>query len=338
MKKVAKIAVSVVWCGFFYMGSCGSHQENAPFDGILEQAPYAGITDSIGREPKNAALYYRRGMLLLRNELAVPALADLRRAWELAPDEEHGVALSNALLARDPAEAESFLRGALQQLPRDLFLELNLVEALRQQHRTAPALAVCDSIISRYPGQIDAWMSRAALLDEQGDSTAATAALERAYQLAPFDSDLCHDLAFRYAQDKNARALALCDSLIRADSAGKHAEPYYFKGVYFYNTGQKEKALDLFNQSILHDYYFLDAYLEKGRILYEQKRFNAALKEFRLATTISPTFADAYFWLGKCQEATGELTDARDNYLRAYGFDKTLTQAKEAADRLQQAK
>jgi len=38
--------------------------------------------------------------------------------------------------------------------------------------------------------------------------------------------------------------------------------------------------------------------------------------------------------MGKCQEAVGQKDEAKLNYQRAYGLDKTFTEAKEAADRI----
>ena len=37
-------------------------------DSLLKGEPYAIITDSIQQQPKNAGLYYKRGILLLQNE------------------------------------------------------------------------------------------------------------------------------------------------------------------------------------------------------------------------------------------------------------------------------
>ena len=130
------------------------------------------------------------------------------------------------------------------------------------------------------------------------------------------------------------KALAICDSLLKKDTGGVQAEPYYFKGVYYYNTNEKDKAISFFNQAIQHDYNFLDASLDKGRTLFEQKKTAEALKVFTLASTISPAFADAYYWMGKCQQALGQTIEAKENYRRAYGFDKTLTEAKDSADKI----
>ena len=49
---------------------------------------------------------------------------------------------------------------------------------------------------------------------------------------------------------------------------------------------------------------------------------------------VSNSLSDAFFWKAKCQEALGLYQDAKLNYQRAYGLDKTLTEAKEAADRI----
>lgn len=89
-----------------------------------------------------------------------------------------------------------------------------------------------------------------------------------------------------------------------------------------------------FNEAIKHDYNFLDAHMEKGVLQYDMKQYDAAEKTFGLALSISPAYAYAYYWLGKVAEAKGVRAEAKNNYLRAYNLDKTLTEAKSAADKL----
>ena len=74
--------------------------------------------------------------------------------------------------------------------------------------------------------------------------------------------------------------------------------------------------------------------MEKGRILYKQEKYKEAMDVYDLAIKVSNSFADAHLWKGKCQEALGQKEDAKISYQRAYAFDKTLTEAKEAADRI----
>jgi len=332
MKISIQVLLSLLFIIFIF-AACNNEDEKTPFDKVLNQAPYASLTDSIKNEKSNADLYYHRAQLLKKNDLPEAALADYKKAWSLNKKEEYAVGLSSLLLDKNPDSAVVFLQSALQIIP-SLFLQLNLAEAYTQQKNASAALSVYDQILQKEPNQIDALMKKSVLLDQQNKPDESLSVMEKAYQLAPFDVELSYDLAYKYAENNNPKAIALSDSLIKMDSIGRHAEPYYFKGVYFSNTGNKSKAIQQFNLAIQHDYNFLDAHMEKGVIYYDQKNFAEALKSFQLVTTISPSYANAYYWIAKVQEAEGKKQEAKLNYQRAYGLDKTLSQAKQAAENI----
>ena len=316
------------------LSACDGDDNNSPYKDLLVQPPYTNLTDSIKHDRSNDKLYFRRGQLLLENNLKEPALTDFQKAWSLNKDELYAAHVSTILLENRPDSAISFIKNALKKIPSGIFLKLDLVRAYRRLNKVDDALNVCRDIIEKSPGQIDALMMQSELLEEKKDSQGSLAALERAYRLAPFDLELNYNLAFKYAENRNVKVISLCDSLLRKDSTHTHAEPYYFKGVYYSNVNEKDKAISFFNLAIQHDYNFLDAYLDKGRTLYEQKKVSEALEVFRLASTVSPVYADAYYWIGKCLQASGQKEDAKENYLRAYTFDKTLTEAKDSADKI----
>ena len=212
--------------------------------------------------------------------------------------------------------------------------QIGLARGYQQKGDLQKALATCDQVLVLYPTSLDALLLKSEILKQQNNTSAALAALEKAYHLAPFDQELCYNLAFEYAQAKNANVLALTDSLMRNDSTGKDAQPYYLRGVYFENTGNTAQALDFYNQAIAHDYTFFDAYMDKGSLLYDQKKYAEALQVFQLVNRITPTYADAYYWKGKCEEALNQKAAAKLNYQRAFGLDTALHEAKEAAARL----
>ncbi len=319
---------------FFIIGLLSCTNENDEGDELLKQEPYAGLTDSIKQAPSNAELYYKRGALLLQNEKQEYAEADLKKAWQLKQDEQYALGVANALRRKNADSAIYFLQVASQRLPQSIALRIALSRGLQQKEQLDKALQICDEILAAYPNQLDALELKTELLQVQKKDTEALSTLEKAYSYAPSDPELAHRLAFMYAEAKNSKAIALCDSLIKADVQGTHAEPYYFKGVYYANTGNRALALSFFNQAIQRNYNFLDAYMDKGNLLYESKKYGEALKTFELATTVSPTFADAYFWSAKTKEAMGNKAEAKLDYQRAYGLDKSLTEAKEAADKL----
>lgn len=303
-------------------------------DSLLKSEPYATLTDSIQMESTNARLYYQRGVLLLQNEQFNYAEKDFKKAWSLEPTEQNALGVITVLRRKNTDSAIAFIQQALNKIPESIPLKISLARGYQQKENFEKTITICNELIAQYPGQLDALQLKAEVLQAQNKNGEALTTLEKAYSYAPDDAELAHSLAFAYAEAKNAKAIALSDSLIAADTEGKHAEPYYFKGVYYANVGNKTGALVFFNQAIQHDYYFLDAYMEKGNLFYNAKNYPEALETFELAAKVSPTFAEAYFWSGKTKEALGNKEEAKLDYQRAYGLDKNLKEAKEAADKL----
>jgi tetratricopeptide (TPR) repeat protein len=313
---------------------CADNTASSPYANVLKNPPFDLLTDSIRKYPKTDSLYFRRAVLLNKNNYPEPALADFKTAWSLHKDERYAFGISTMLLDRNADSAILFLRDAIIELPQSILLRINLAHAYDGRGRIDDALNVCNEILRLNPEQVEVLKLKADLLDKKGSPGEALLTYEKAYALTPFDLDLNYTLAFRYAQDKNPKVLLLCDSLAKKDSMVNHAEPYYFKGLYYSNTNNASKAISLFDEAIRHDYTFKNAYIEKGRILLDQGKAQEAYKIFNLVMTISPQFADAYYWMGQCQEAMGQKQEAKLNYQRAFSLDKTFTEAKEAADRL----
>lgn len=310
---------------------------NADDDGnkaLLNEPAYHALTDSIRQQPQNPELYYKRGALLLQNNQMNFAEADLKKAYSLKKEEQYALGIVNVLRRKNTDSAIVFIQEASKELPQSIALRISLARGYQQKGDLTAATVVCNEIIAEFPNQLDALLLKAEILQQQKKGAEALATLETAYTYAPFDAELVHNLAFQYAEARNPKVLKLCDSLIRADVTGKHAEPYYFKGVYYANLNNLKQAISFFNEAIQHDYYFLDAYMDKGNLQFDNGQYKEALITFELATTVSPTFAEAYYWLGKTKEVLGDKSEAKLDYQRAYGLDKTLTEAKAAADKL----
>lgn len=317
------------------ISACTDHNDGATtFDALLEAPPYTAITDSIKNDPKKDELYFRRAIQLNSNKEPEAALADFRKAWELKKNEQYALGVGSLLLESKPAEALLFLKEAVSILPESLLLNLTLARSYDVQGKTDEALQLLSKLIDSNPEQVDLLKMKANLLGKKGDETEALQLLEKSYNLAPYDVELNYILALKYAESKNPRILQLCDSLAKADSLGQHAEPYYYKGIYYSTINDKATALRMFDEAVKHDYYFLDGYIEKGALLFEMKKYTDALPVLNLALTISPKYADTYYWIAKCQQALGQKEEAKLNYQRAFGLDQAFTAAKDSAAKL----
>ena len=169
----------------FLIWSCNSNDSSSPYSEILSQPPYASVTDSIRKEPGNDELYFRRAVLLNKNNLPEPALADFRKAWSLASRENYAIGVSNILLEKKPDSAIVFLKEAITELPKSIFLQLSLARAYDTTGKTNDAIAACDTILQQEPGQVNALMLKSDLLLKKNDPAGAINALEKAYVSMP---------------------------------------------------------------------------------------------------------------------------------------------------------
>jgi tetratricopeptide (TPR) repeat protein len=230
-------------------------------------------------------------------------------------------------------------RDSINKYPNDTSLKFEFILALQDAGKYREAINFLDSMNLKWGDSanmkvyFNGLFKRAELLAQAGDTANAIKTFE--FFVIPGElTEAGLQLANLYAETKNPKVLAICDSMIKNDESKRDPNPDYLKGVYYYNIGDYDKALRQFNSSISKDYTFLDAHMEKGRILYKQSKFREAIGVYDLAIKVSNTFADAWFWKGRCQEALGQKEEAKISYQRAYAFDKTLAEAKEAVDRI----
>ncbi|MDP4150580.1 MAG: tetratricopeptide repeat protein [Bacteroidota bacterium] len=324
--------------------SCTGHGNVSPGeDSVLHQPPYSGLTDSIrqakpsgpGGPGRLAGLYFRRGELLSQNNLHEMAAEDFRKSLELRRDEVTALRYAQALsITGHSGEAIGVLQEAVAKFPgNDKFPRL-LADLYRQSGRPAEARALYDKMLRTDSLNFEAWYERGLLLEKAGDTAGAIADLKRAYGLQPVNT-YALELAHLYAEKGNSLALSLCDEVLRKDSTRELLDPLFIKGIYYSNTRQENKAIAQFDSCISRDWKFTDAYLEKGIILFRRKQIAQALETFKMTVTVSNTYPDGYYWIGRCLEAEGKDQEAVIYYQQALALDKEFT---EAADRIKKLK
>lgn len=304
------------------------------YSSLLNSPPFKGLSDSIRREPANVELLLRRAVLLSQRDLHDAASPDYKKAWEITGDE--GIALeyaSNLLLASRVSEAIDLLREGNKKFPENTEFSRRLGEIFLQNGQYRRALAEYENMLSRDSSNFEAWYDKGNVLLKMKDTANAITALETSFNLLPINySGMA--LANIYVAKKDPRTLEICDILLARDSAAVQTEPLYMKGMYYSEINDNRNALKYFDECIRRDWKMTDAYIEKGIIYFESKNYAEALKTFTMAATVSNTDADAYYWIARCHEATGNMDDAITNYRRALALDETFTEAREALRRL----
>jgi tetratricopeptide (TPR) repeat protein len=300
---------------------------------ILTHPPYSTLTDSIQNHlgADQAGLYFKRAELLSRNNQHELAAADYGRSWDLRPDEGTGARYAATLtIIGQLGKAVHLLQECCRKFPSDKDFPAKLAELYTQSNRMQDAIAIYDNILRSDTLNDDAWYEKGLLLEKKGDTPAAILALKNAYTIEPVNT-YGLELAHLYAENRDPASLPLCDAALRRDSSHDLLDPFFIKGIYFSNTDQYKKAIVQFDSCIGRDWKFADAYLEKGIALFKQKEYQPAMESFQMTVKVSETYADGYFWIGRCFEATGNKDQAIAYYRQALIYDKDF---REAADRI----
>jgi tetratricopeptide (TPR) repeat protein len=229
---------------------------------------------------------------------------------------------------------DEVLKKNIALYPDSLKLRDSLINYYANNANYEAALAATDAVLKKDSSIAYFWDMKAKLHGMVDDTAKAIHALERAADLNPLPEYLM-SLGYLYADTKNEKALVIGDALIVANKANAQKEALLIKGIYYSKTGNKQKAVTLFNDAIKLDYTFMFAYREKAIALYDLGQYNEAIAVLEKATTLRNSFDEGYYWLGKCNEKLGKVAEAVEYYQLALTYaNGDYLEAKDALERL----
>lgn len=307
---------------------------DTPVSAVETNPFYTSLNDSIKKFPAEASLYLRRAVRLTQENAHEQAYDDFQKAWTLQPSIENALPFAaNLAILGKHADRIRLLEKIYQLNNSNPQVRRLLAEAYSGFGKPEQALLIYNDMIAKDSLDPETLYEKALLLEQLKDTVQAIAALQKAYSMQSVDT-YGLELAHLYAEQKNPKALEICNSVLRKDSSFMLIDPFFIKGIYFANTKLYPKAIAQFDSCILRDWKTTDAYLEKGRAYFHMGNFNEALKTFNMAITVSNTDPDAYYWLGRCYEAQHKKADAVNNYRKALSLDQNFVEAKQRMDLL----
>jgi tetratricopeptide (TPR) repeat protein len=308
------------------LGTPASAVETNPF--------YRSLNDSISQFPTDASLYLRRAVRLTQENAHEMAYDDFQKAWALQPSLENALPLAaNLSILGKHADRIALLETLNHQYSSNPQVRRLLAEAYAGFGKPEQALLIYNDMIAKDSLDPETLYEKAILLEQLKDTVQAIVALQKAYAIQSVDT-YGLELAHLYAEQKNPKALEICNFILKQDSAFILIDPFFIKGIYFANMKLYAKAIAQFDSCILRDWKTTDAYLEKGRAYFHMGNFNEAMKTFSMAITVSNTDPDAYYWLGRCYEAQHKKVDAINNYRKAIALDRDFIEARQRIDLL----
>ena len=218
--------------------------------------------------------------------------------------------------------------------PDSTGLRLRLVNALDSLGAYGQALGQMDSLIKKDSLNYGLWYRKALLQESTKDTSGALRSYRYAIRIYP-SPDAQLSAANLLAERKDSTALLICRQVASMRMGREYtAHCHFITGVYLARTGNKQKALDAFNNSIANDLNYTEAYMEKGFLYYDDKKYTEALKVYQTLVTVKNTYPDGYYWLAKTEEALNNKAEAINNYQKALTLDPALKEAATALQRL----
>jgi tetratricopeptide (TPR) repeat protein len=178
------------------------------------------------------------------------------------------------------------------------------------------------------------WLKRAQIAEQIKDTTGAIGFYIEANRIYPTPEAML-SLANLLAERKDDRVLNVATNTLKL-FPGKSMEPHihFIRGVYYSRINKITEAIAAFDSCLGKDYRYYEAYMEKGFILYDSNDYAKAVTIFATIIPLNPQYADAYYWVAKCNEAMGKKEEAILHYEQALRFDTSLHEAVTALNRL----
>ena len=226
------------------------------------------------------------------------------------------------------------LKQDIAKYPDSLLLVKKLIQYYRDGGTYDSALAITDKALQKTPELASLWDIKGTLHFENDDTGNAIRSFEKAVEIYPLP-EYVMSLGTLYAQTKNPKALTMADALVFADRAKAAKEADFIKGLYYTYIGDKTKAIALFDSCIHMDYTYMFAYREKAIALYDQGKYEEALKVLERAVTIQNNFDEGYYWMGNCYKKLNKKEEAIQSYHTALMYDKDFIEARDSLKTLE---
>ena len=199
---------------------------------------------------------------------------------------------------------------------------LKLSEEYASKGKIIEAIQVLSDVLKKSPKNPAILYQLGNIYLQSGDTTKAINSIQQSIDIGNENPEAILKIGFLLANKNDAKCLKYAQLLIHENDTWKtNYQGYFLKGIYFANTGNKKEAMIALDQTIIENYRFIDAYIEKAILLYESNEFKKSIKLLQKGIEIDRFQADLYYWIGRNSEKLKDLNESM------YAYEQTLTLA-----------
>jgi len=173
-------------------------------------------------------------------------------------------------------------------------------------------------LLEKYPDSVELINQMAFNKLQMGDTGKSIQLLSQSLGIKLEQPEVENQLGSLLAAIKSEQSLLIATRMTHSEKALDAAKGHYIKGLFYANTGNDREAIKSFDSSIISNFTFTDAYIEKAISLYHSKEINMAIDALSKAMDLDRKNPDVYYWLGLC------LEEKKDNEKAAAYYQETL--------------
>jgi tetratricopeptide (TPR) repeat protein len=275
-----------------------------------------------------ASQWLERGNQLWRLRRYSEAIQAFEAAIKQKPKFIHlayyGKGLALYWSGKDP-EAITALQQAVKSQPDFVPAWNNLSLVYRESNQLDKALAAINQAIQLQPNNPKLYNQKYAVLRDLKKYKEAAAAINKAIEISPRAAFYSNRGVVRYELGDKQGAIEDYNQAIKINP--NDAYTYNNRGNVRSKLGDKQGAIDDYTLAIKINPNLADAYYNRGNVRDELGDKQGAIDDYNLAIKFNPNYADAYYNRGLVRDELGDKQGAIDDYNLAIKFNPNLAQA-----------
>ncbi|MBP6623626.1 MAG: tetratricopeptide repeat protein [Chitinophagaceae bacterium] len=318
-------------CQFFSSTSKKTSQE-----GTIVFPETSKISTLIEDNPKDASLYFKRGLILREIEKDSLAMLDFQKAISLDSTKAPFYSALGDLLFdhKDITGSLGWIKKAIELDPEDKVAHLKLAKLFLFTAEYPKAFTEINTVLRSDVYNTEAYFLKGMCYKNMKDTNKAISSFQTSVQADPKNVDSYMQLAILHEAKKDPLALEYYENAYKANPS--NLDPLYGKAMYWQNQGKFEEAKKIFTRMIVLDRNYPVSFYNMGWMLLQQDSIDKAIRQFNIAIEVNPDYTEAYHNRGLCYEIQHNKNAAIADYNQALNFNPDFAPSKEALKRIQQ--
>lgn len=287
------------------------------------------LSDSIFESPKNARLYFERANLYWKKDEMEMALNDFYKTvtFDSTNSDYYSVVADFMVQNGNLDRGILSMDKAIQFRPKEpkFYVKLGKMYLYKKDYQNA--LSHLNDALKLDVLSPEAYFYKGYIFKELKQNEKAISNFTTATEQDPTWYEPFEQIGLIYAGQKNDLAIKFFDNAANADK--QNASSRLEKAYYYKSTNRIDDAEKTYEAVVVDFPQNADAIYSLGVINWEKKAYDKALKQLEICIKIEPTYAPAYYVMGKIYKSQNNTVKAKEAFKQALVFDEKMKEAQQ---------